>query len=217
MEGIVFLGPPGSGKGTQARLLSRSWSAPLIGMGDLLREEIQQQTPRGQQIEQDVHAGSMPRWSMVCEIFQEHLDKVNSNRIILDGIPRNTDQIPDVAKILKHKNCRIIHAFCLNVHESALIERIENRVQCAQCGLTQTITTSDRQPSCQHCHSTHFLRRNDDTKEVMVTRFQVYQASVQGLMDYYQSLGVLTILDGTTSVHDVHQLIHQRITEKSAS
>ena len=206
MKVIIFLGPPGSGKGTQARLLSRSLKIPLMGMGDLLRNEINGQTDRGQKIQKAVDSGEMPDWSLVCEIFEEKLQSMKSKRIIFDGIPRNSMQIPDVMNILKHHNSVVEKAIFLNVPESVLVQRIQQRFQCAQCGTSYSIKDGETL-MCHICHGSHFVRRNDDQKEVMIRRFRVYQESIAELIGYYKNHNVLMELNGSLPVETIHESI----------
>ncbi len=206
MEVIIFLGPPGSGKGTQARLLSRSLKIPLMGMGDLLRNEINGQTDRGQKIQKAVDSGEMPDWSLVCEIFEEKLNGIQSNRIIFDGIPRNSMQIPDVMDILKRRNASVEKAIFLNVPETVLSQRIQQRFQCAQCGTSYSIKEGET-ILCNICQGSNFVRRNDDQQEAMKRRFRVYKESILDLIGYYKDNNVLLELDGTLPIDTVHHSI----------
>jgi len=213
---IIFLGPPGSGKGTQARLLSRSLKIPLMGMGDLLRNEINAQTQRGQKIQKAVDSGEMPDWSLVCQIFEETLEVIQSKRVIFDGIPRNSMQIPDVMNILKRRNAVVEKAIFLNVPESVLIQRIQQRFQCVQCGNSQSMKGNE-DLICAICQATHFVRRNDDQQEAMHRRFRVYQESIKDLIGYYRDSGVLFEIDGTLLIENVHNKIIDSISQSSAS
>lgn len=210
MKVIIFLGPPGSGKGTQARLLSRSLKIPLMGMGDLLRNEINAQTPRGQNIQRAVDCGEMPDWSLVCEIFEENLSKVQTDRIIFDGIPRNKMQIPEVMNILQRRNAVVEKSIFLNVPEHILIERIQQRFQCAQCGTSYSMKEKEKF-ICTICQGNHFVRRNDDQQETMNRRFVVYKESISDLIEYYRLKGVLFEIDGTLAIEEVHQKILENL------
>jgi adenylate kinase len=210
VEVVIFLGPPGSGKGTQARLLSRSLKIPLMGMGDLLRNEINAQTARGQKIQKAVDSGEMPDWSLVSEIFEENLNTINANQLIFDGIPRNSFQIPEVMDILRRRKAFVKRAIFLNVPEQILIQRIQQRFQCVQCGTAYSIKEGDRMV-CTICQSMNFVRRNDDQQDVMHTRFRVYQESIGPLVDYYGDMGVLFELDGTKPIDDIHLEIKQLV------
>jgi adenylate kinase len=207
VEVVIFLGPPGSGKGTQARLLSRSLKIPLMGMGDLLRNEINGQTDRGQKIQKAVDSGEMPDWSLVCEIFEENLMGIHSNRIIFDGIPRNSMQIPDVMDILKRRNASVEKAIFLNVPETILSQRIQQRFQCAQCGTSYSIKEEGETILCNICQGSNFVRRNDDQQEAMKRRFRVYKESISDLIGYYKDNNVLLELDGTLPIDMVHRSI----------
>ena len=210
MEVVIFLGPPGSGKGTQARLLSRSLKIPLMGMGDLLRNEINGQTERGQKIQKAVDSGEMPDWSLVCEIFEKNLAGIQSKRIIFDGIPRNSMQIPDVMDILTRRNAVIEKAIFLNVPETVLSQRIQQRFQCAQCGTSYSIKDGET-ILCNICQSSNFVRRNDDQQETMKRRFLVYKESIADLIGYYKDHKVLIELDGTLPIDTVHHSILSHI------
>jgi adenylate kinase len=208
VEVVIFLGPPGSGKGTQARLLSRALKIPLMGMGDLLRNEINAQTARGQNIQKAVDSGEMPDWSLVCDIFEETLTAIHANRIIFDGIPRNSFQVTEVMNILQRRKAVVKRAVFLNVPEHILVQRIQQRFQCAQCGTSYSIKEGDCLV-CTICQGVNFVRRNDDQQESMNNRFRVYQESIGALVSYYQDMGVLLELDGTKNIDIIHQKIMQ--------
>ncbi len=206
MDVIIFLGPPGSGKGTQARLLSRSLKIPLMGMGDLLRNEINGQTARGQKIQKAVDSGEMPDWPLVCQIFEDNLKTIRSERVIFDGIPRNSIQIPEVMNVLKRRNAVVEKAIFLNVPESILVQRLQQRFQCAQCGTSYSIKEGEIL-ICSICHANHFVKRTDDQQEIMSRRFQLYQESISDLIEYYKLQNVLIEMDGTLPIETVHNQI----------
>ncbi len=212
MDVIIFLGPPGSGKGTQARLLSRSLKIPLMGMGDLLRNEINRQTVHGQKIQKAVDSGEIPDWSLVSEIFEENLKMVQAEKIIFDGIPRNNVQIPEVMHILKRRNAAVRKAIFLNVPEYVLAQRIQQRFQCAQCGAVCSIAEGET-VVCTVCQSMSFVRRNDDQQEAMNRRFSVYQESIGDLVSFYKNMNVLSELDGTQPIQMVHHQIMSALNE----
>ncbi len=207
MKVVIFLGPPGSGKGTQARLLSHTLDLDLVGMGDLLRDEIDKKTAEGLVMEGAVKKGEMPHWSIVRTIFQRYLNTLTHNFVIFDGVPRNEEQVTDVEKMLTLKGGAVARVFFLDVPDSVLVDRMINRLQCSECGMSYTQELLKNKKKCDFCESDYFVKREDDQEVVIRKRLEIYSESVAPLMDHYKQKNILTIVDGTLPVLDVQKQI----------
>lgn len=210
MKVIVFLGPPGSGKGTQAKLLSKSLNVALLGMGDLLRKEIQNQTSVGRQIQTFVDAGDIPHWDMVSEVFKSALSQwQESSIVIFDGVPRNKIQVQSIEHMLNSHNSSVFQAIFLDVPSDVLIKRIMSRYQCFDCGMSYADNEISPKKSgiCDFCGSDQFTRRDDDQEEVIKRRLAVYNETVAPLLAHYKSKKSLSLMDGTLSVEALQKSI----------
>ena len=207
MNVVIFLGPPGSGKGTQARLLSHTLNLALVGMGDLLRDEIDRKTAEGLAIEGAVQKGEMPNWSIVRTVFQRYLHTLTHNFVIFDGVPRNEEQVKDVENMLALMGASVAGVFFLDVPHSVLVDRMTNRLQCSECGMSYTQELLQAKNKCDFCESDHFVKREDDQEVVIRKRLEIYSESIAPLMDHYKRKNILTIVDGTLPVVDVQKQI----------
>ncbi len=216
MNAVVLLGPPGSGKGTQAHLLSQTLEAPLVGMGDLIRKEIAKETPLGNEIRHTVNAGSIPQWSTVKGLFIDHLRALKHPLVIFDGVPRNQEQADDIHKELLLRGGSTLQAFFLDVPSHVIVHRTAHRYQCAQCGAA---IVSEHIPtvSCESCQAFAFVKRQDDQHHVVENRLKVFHESVDSLLAHYKMQNVLTLIDGTDSVDAIHNRIVNKLTTLDSS
>lgn len=216
MKAVVLLGPPGSGKGTQAHLLSQALHAPLVGMGNLIRKEIAKETPLGNQIRHIVNAGSIPPWSSVRGIFMDHLRTLTDPLIIFDGVPRNQEQADDIHEELSRSGGATLQAFFLDVPSQIIVHRITHRYQCAHCG---SAIISEKTPTipCTSCQSFAFIKRQDDQQDVVETRLKVFHESIDSLLAHYKMQNILTLIDGTDSVETIHNKIVSKLLSLDSS
>jgi adenylate kinase len=221
MNIIFFLGPPGSGKGTQARLLTKVCGASLLGMGDLLRQEVQEKTALGQKIKPVLEEGALPSWKhFVREVFEKQLDALKSSWVIFDGVPRTEEQMMDVESMIASRKARILSVFFLEVPDEILIHRLVGRYQCASCGASymRNIEESDFQDvPCANCGSQKFSQRPDDQEEVIRKRLRLYNETMGPLVTHYQKKGLLKKVDGILPISEIQALIFNDLKEKSAS
>jgi adenylate kinase len=210
MKAVVLLGPPGSGKGTQAHLLSQTLRAPLVGMGELIRKEIAKKTPLGEEICHTVNAGSIPQWSSVRGIFIDHLRTLDNPLIIFDGVPRNQEQADDIQKELSLRGGETLQAFFLDVPSPVIVHRTTHRYQCTQCG---TAIISEKVPTigCVFCKAFSFVKRQDDQQSIVENRLRVFHESIDSLLAHYKMQNVLTLIDGTDSIENIHKTIVHKL------
>ncbi len=205
---LILLGPPGSGKGTQARLIRDRHGLVLIATGDILREEIQKETPVGREVKEIIEAGLYPSDDIVLKIFEQRLRQEKAQGVILDGVPRTLNQAEKVDTMFEQLGIKLTMAIQLAVDEEELIKRLSSRRICKSCGAAYTIDLPSRvEEVCDVCSGSDFLRRSDDAPEAVKTRFEVYNEQTKPLIDYYSRTNRLRSIDGMKSVEKVNEQI----------
>jgi adenylate kinase len=219
---VILLGPPGAGKGTQARLIKEQFHLALISSGDILRDEIKRKTLLGSQIEGTVASGQFPSDDIVLKIFQENLEKVKHQGVILDGLPRTLNQAQKIDEIFEQLGLDLDAVIQLTVNDEELIKRLSQRITCKTCGATYTPEVPPRKENiCDKCSGHDFMRRPDDEPEAVKTRLQIYNEKTKPLIDYYSKVHKLSRVDGMKSVQEVYAQIEsllgklQVLTDKS--
>lgn len=195
---LVLLGPPGAGKGTQARKLEETFGLVQLSTGDLLRAAVAAGTEAGKQAKAVMEAGDLVSDDIVIAILRDRLaDPDCANGVILDGFPRTTVQAEALDGLMQEIGQTITAAISLDVEDAAMIERISGRYTCAGCG--EGYHDSFKQPAvegvCDACGGTKMTRRADDTAETVGQRLKAYHAQTAPLISYYDGKGVLQRVD----------------------
>jgi adenylate kinase len=178
MTRLIFLGAPGAGKGTQAQILAESMGIPHISTGDILRAEVQEQTPLGLQAKSYMNKGELVPDSLLLDMIRERLSQPDASQgWILDGFPRNVAQAEFLDKLLTEIQQNYDFAINLNVPQERLVERLLNRAT--------------------------IQNRPDDTEEVIRRRLVIYDEQTAPLIDYYQRKGVYREVDGDRELAEV--------------
>ncbi len=219
---IILFGPPGAGKGTQARLLKEHFHLALISSGDILRDEIKRKTLLGSQIEETIAAGQFPSDDIILKIFKEYLEKVKHQGVILDGLPRTLNQAQKIDEIFEKLGLELDFVVQLVVDEEELVKRLSQRMLCKTCGASYTPEVPPVENGvCDKCAGHDFIRRPDDEPEAVKTRLQLYNEKTKPLIDYYLKTDRLSVVDGMKSVKEVNAQIEsllgksQVLTDKS--
>lgn len=209
---IVFLGPPGSGKGTQAQLLDDEYGFYHFDTGSLLRAEVASGSELGLRIGEYINQGLLVPLEIIRELLLKFFSTTDAQRIMLDGFPRNLDQAKVLDEGLSMLGDDLDHVFYLHVGSDALLERIINRRFCPVCGAIYNLRTDPPQVAgrCDHDNG-QLVQRKDDTAEVFGNRLQVYLEQTLPLLDYYRQRGLLHELDGTQSADDISAGIVARL------
>ncbi len=214
----IFIGPPGSGKGTQTIMLSKETGFPHIDTGSLLREEIASGSEEGKIADSFISKGQLAPIELVAKIIKNRLNKNDcKNGFILDGYPRSTEQAEALDKILEEldgNNQVNFKAFYFDVSEDKLIERLVNRRSCSNCGAifnlkTMNMKETDKCPKC----GGNLIRRNDDTEDVAKKRFDTYFSQTAPLVDLYRNRGKLVRIDASLSIDEIHKNLTGAIKE----
>jgi len=195
---LILLGPPGAGKGTQARMLEEKFGLVQLSTGDLLRAAVAAGTPAGKQAKAVMEAGELVSDDIVIAILRDRISEPDcAQGVILDGFPRTTVQAEALDDLLAESGQQINAAISLEVDDAAMVERISGRYTCAKCG--EGYHDSFKQPAvagtCDKCGGTEMSRRADDTAETVASRLEAYHAQTAPLIAYYGGKGVLKKID----------------------
>lgn len=200
---IILIGPPGSGKGTQAQLLNRWLNIPHLSTGDMLREAAATGSELGLQIKALIDGGNFVSDEVMTPFVVEKLESPEcKNGFILDGFPRNLPQAELLDKLLKDKGTKIDIVLKLQVPDAYVIERILHRAKCAKCGYVYQ-QNDEKNLACPSCGEKEFTQRADDTEETVKTRLKTYRLVTAPIVPYYEEKGLLECVDGTGSIKDV--------------
>lgn len=212
---IILLGPPGSGKGTQAKRLSQDYQLPHVSTGDLFREHIEEQTLTGKEAKNFIEAGQLVPDALVLAMAFDRLSRLDCQRgYVLDGFPRTLAQADQLTAL--QKNTKKLYVLALEVSDEVIVKRAAGRLVCQLCGTiyNQFLTPPLQEGICDKCQGV-ICRRKDDEAEVVRQRLQVYHKQTQPLIDYYIQLGVLTVFEGAQSPDEVHKNLKFFIDQQS--
>ena len=208
---IILLGPPGAGKGTLSNKIIDKKGAVQIATGDIFRYNISNETELGLKAKSYMDKGDLVpdelTIDLVWDAFDKHKDESKEGKIILfDGFPRNIEQAKALDSGMEERNQKIDHVVYFNVDEEILIQRITGRRVCTNCGATFHVTNNPpkKEGICDKCGS-ELIQRNDDNKDTVKNRIDVYNAHTSVLIDYYKEKGILFSIDGTNSPDEVFE------------
>jgi adenylate kinase len=207
---LILLGPPGAGKGTQARLLQEEFGLLQLSTGDLLRAAAIAGTDAGRQAQTAMQAGELVSDAIVLAILTDRLGHADTGRgIILDGFPRTTQQATALDQLLQAGAQKIDAAISLDVDDDAMVSRVAGRYTCA-CG--EGYHDEFKHPAtaevCDKCAGTSFTRRADDTAKTVRDRLTAYHTETAPLISYYDKKGILARVDAMGPIEDIRKKLH---------
>jgi len=207
---IILLGPPGAGKGTQAKVLAQNLGLPHISTGDILRQNVAKNTRLGMKAKDFMQRGALVPDELVTQMFIERINQPDTKKgFILDGYPRTIRQAEDLDAILKERNEQIDFAVYLETSEPVIIQRLSGRRVCSKCGANFHIKNMPPKIDmiCDNCGASLY-QRSDDKEETIKKRLVVYQQESSPLIDYYQDSGKLRRLNADGEAEGVlHKIV----------
>jgi adenylate kinase len=201
---LVLFGPPGAGKGTQAKRLTETLAVPQISTGDLMRAERERGTELGKQFDSFMSKGLLVPDDLVLALFRQRLAQADAKSgAIFDGYPRTVPQAESLDKVLAETSRKVDHVVSLEVPLEEMIERVVHRRSCESCGQIYHLKYNPP-PSPDLCScGGKLVQRKDDTEEVVRKRFDEYLAKTAPLLDYYAGKGLVRAVNGVGSLDDV--------------
>jgi adenylate kinase len=206
---IILLGPPGAGKGTQAKSISNKFSIPHISTGDIFRKNISEKTPLGIEAKKHIDKGHLVPDELTIDIIKDRLDNEDcSNGFLLDGYPRTVNQGEALKAILDEKAIQLDTALLIKVPRKFILNRMTGRRVCLTCGASYHITFNPPKVDgkCDLC-GCDLVQRADDTEETVNERIDVYEAQTHPLIKYYGDKNLLSEVDGTQEISSVFESI----------
>lgn len=206
---LIFLGPPGAGKGTQAKMVSEKYGIPQISTGDMLREAVAKGTELGRKAKEYMDRGELVPDEVVIGIVRERLQQPDCDRgFILDGFPRTLAQAEALDEMLKEMGKKIDAVINIVVPEEDVVKRITFRRTCKNCGAVYHLIYNPPQEDnkCDKCGG-ELYQRDDDREETVRERYRVYRENTEPLIEYYRRKGVLYDVDGTKDIEGVWEQI----------
>lgn len=207
---IILLGPPGAGKGTQAKRLETERGMVQLSTGDMLRAAVKAGTPTGLKAKAVMEAGELVSDAIVSGIIGERLDMADTEKgAIFDGYPRTYAQAESLDALLSERGRKLDYVIELLVNEEALVDRVEGRFTCAKCG--EGYHDKYKLPKvdgvCDVCGATEFKRRPDDNAETVRTRMAEYRAKTAPILPFYEEKGLVRRVDGMADIDEVTRQI----------
>lgn len=191
---IVLLGPPGSGKGTQAERLSKNLGLPHIGMGDMLREAVKNKAPLGKKAKEFMNSGKLVPDPIILELLGKKME-VTKEGFIMDGFPRTLEQAKRLDTLLEEERENVDVVINLVVGEETILKRLKGRLVCSECGKVYRREDLGSSGSCGSCGAP-LSQREDDVSDTLKQRVKIYLEHTHSLIDYYKKKGILQDVSG---------------------
>ena len=215
---VVLLGPPGAGKGTQAKLLEEKFAAPQISTGDILRKAVAEQGVLGKQASEYIRRGELVPDKLIIDLVAERLKEKDCEKgFVLDGFPRTIAQAQSLEDILKKKGLALNCVLSVQVPHELIVERLSGRRTCKGCGALYHAVFDPPKAAgtCDRCGSELF-QRDDDREETISNRLRVYDNQTAPLVSYYRERGLLKSIDGVGKVEDIGKRMIQALGDVAA-
>jgi adenylate kinase len=211
MSRLVFLGPPGAGKGTQARELAQELGVPAIATGDMLREAVTAETALGRQAKTYMDRGALVPDDVIVGLIAERLSQPDAKRgFIFDGFPRTIPQAEALDRLLREWGQALDRVVSFEVSEAELLRRLTGRRSCPACQSTYHVISAPprREGICDRCGSP-LIQRDDDREATVRQRLNVYAEHTRPLLDYYRRRGLLTTVSGEGPIEAIQTVIRR--------
>jgi adenylate kinase len=206
---IILFGPPGAGKGTQARFIVNKYNYFQLSTGDLLRNETKKKSSLGIEIEDLISTGKFVSDEIVNKLLKQSIINLKfRDRIIFDGYPRNIDQAKTLEKILKEFNQSIGQIIFLNVDRNTIEKRIMGRMTCDKCNMTLNEFYNKSEIELHPCGKEFLTKRKDDNLETVINRYETYMQTTKPVLDFYSKNEKFTEIDGNSEIEQITSKIN---------
>lgn len=206
---IILLGPPGAGKGTQAKRIEEKHGLVQLSTGDMLRAERASGSALGREVQAIMDAGKLVSDDIIITLIAQCIDNLGGKGVILDGFPRTVPQAEALDRMLEAKGLKLDHVIEMTVDEEALVDRITGRFICAKCGASyhERYHRPRVDGICDVCGSRDFVHRADDNAETVKARLAAFRDQTAPILPYYQAKAVLRAVDGMAEIAEVTRQI----------
>jgi adenylate kinase len=215
---MLMFGPPGVGKGTQSKLISKKLSIPQISTGDILRKAVKEESTLGKRAKLYLDEGKLVPDRLILEVIKEVLDQdFTRDCYILDGFPRTVDQAKGLTAMLEVLGKPLNHIIRIIVPDETILKRLVSRRICSNCGREYNLEFKPipDDGKCEACGNTEFLHRKDDQEETIRKRLSVYRNQTAPVIDYYRGQGLVTEVDGDRDIQVVNDEIMEIISKNN--
>ena len=210
---LLLIGPPGGGKGTQAKFLIDHFSIPQISTGDMLRENVRNETSLGEEARKFMNKGKLVPDSVILDMMKKRLAKQDCNNgYILDGFPRTIPQAEGLDILLKNLNQKLDHVVIMDVPDNLIITRLSNRRSCKECGQVYNLLFEPPKNAgkCNNCNEELYLR-SDDNPTTIQQRLNVFHKQTEPVIKYYSDQGLTNVIDSKGTIDEIRLEILQII------
>ena len=211
---LLLIGPPGAGKGTQAKFLVEYFTIPQISTGDILRENVRKKTKLGNNAQKYMQSGKLVPDSLILKIMNERLIKNDcSNGYILDGFPRTTSQAEGLNKILNNLSQKLDYVIVMKIIDSLIVNRLSNRRSCKECNKIFNIIYDPPHQAgkCDDCFGNLYIRE-DDIPDTIQNRLNIYHQQTEPIINYYIKQGIAKEVDSTGTILEIKKMIINLLT-----
>ena len=212
-KNLVFLGPPGAGKGTQAKMLSQELGLLHISTGDILRSAVEKKTPLGVKAKEYMERGELVPDDLIIALIEEVLPQQGG--FVLDGFPRTVAQAKALDRLLDSKGMSLSAVILFDVPDDTVVERLSGRRICPRCGAVYHVRYNPPREDeiCDRCGA-KLIQREDDREEVIRKRLSVYREQTAPLVEYYSERDILVKLDASRPIEEIHRRLLEILDEK---
>jgi adenylate kinase len=214
---VILLGPPGAGKGTQAKLLQEKFGVCQISTGDILRRAVAEKTDLGRQAAEYINRGALVPDAVILDLVAERLKEKDCEKgFILDGFPRTIPQAQGLEAVMQARGEALDRVLSVQVPHNIIVERLAERRTCKDCGaLYHAVFDVPKKPgTCDRCGGVLY-QREDDREETIAARLKVYDTQTAPLENYYRERGMLSAINGVGSVDEIYRRVTSALGESA--